>query len=297
MSSIALSRSSISKQRGAEMSSRLMPPKLGREPGDGLDDLLDVGGVQADRDGVDAAELLEQHRLALHHRHRGGGPDVAQPEHGGAVGDHGDDVGHPRVVLGHRRVGRDRLAHPGHAGRVGQRELLGPGRGRPSTRSPSCRRRGGRRRGRRRAGAAVPCGDTSTAQGRVRCRPSRGEGHTRASTTARTSALGHRARGAGSRRPRRGCRESSHQPGSPGAERAALHRPLDGQGAVREARQHEPRRRRGRRRTGRAAGRPPRSVGSIERPRTTASPSSPRPRRGPHPHGRDPRSRGRPHAE
>ncbi len=29
MSSISLSRSSISKQRGAEMSSRLMPPKLG----------------------------------------------------------------------------------------------------------------------------------------------------------------------------------------------------------------------------------------------------------------------------
>ena len=29
MSSIALSRSSISKQRGAEMSSRLIPPKLG----------------------------------------------------------------------------------------------------------------------------------------------------------------------------------------------------------------------------------------------------------------------------
>ena len=64
-----------------------------REPHDRLDDLVDVGGVQADRHGVDAAELLEQHRLALHHRHRGRRPDVAEAEHGGAVGDHGDGVG------------------------------------------------------------------------------------------------------------------------------------------------------------------------------------------------------------
>ena len=40
-----------------------MPPKLGAQPGDGLDDLVDVGGGQADRHGVDAAELLEQHAL------------------------------------------------------------------------------------------------------------------------------------------------------------------------------------------------------------------------------------------
>ena len=71
-----------------------------REPDDGLDDLVDVGGVQADRHGVDAAELLEQHRLALHHRHRGGRADVAEAEHGGAVGDDGDRVRHPGVVAG-----------------------------------------------------------------------------------------------------------------------------------------------------------------------------------------------------
>ena len=57
MSSRSLSRSSISKQRGAEMSSRLMPPKRRRQPDDRLDDLLDVGGVEADRYGVHAAEL------------------------------------------------------------------------------------------------------------------------------------------------------------------------------------------------------------------------------------------------
>ena len=62
---------------------------------DALDDphdLVDVGRVQAQREGVDAGELLEQHRLALHHRHRRLRADVAEPEHGGAVGDDRDRV-------------------------------------------------------------------------------------------------------------------------------------------------------------------------------------------------------------
>ena len=95
-----------------------------RQPDHRLDDLLDVGGVEADRDRVDAAELLEEHRLALHDRHRGGGSDVAEAEDGGAVGDDGDGVGDPGVVAGQRRVGGDRLAHPRHPGRVGEGEVV-----------------------------------------------------------------------------------------------------------------------------------------------------------------------------
>jgi hypothetical protein len=53
------------------------------------DDLVDVLGVDAQRQGVDASELLEQHRLALHHGHRRGGADVVEPEHGRPVGDDG----------------------------------------------------------------------------------------------------------------------------------------------------------------------------------------------------------------
>ena len=87
MSSISLSRSSISKQRGRRDVLEVDPAEARRQPRDRLDDLLDVGGGQADRHGVDAAELLEQHRLALHHRHRGGRADVAEAEHGRAVGD------------------------------------------------------------------------------------------------------------------------------------------------------------------------------------------------------------------
>ena len=42
MSSSSLSRSSTSKHCGAAMSSRLMPPKVGRQAHDGLDDLVGV---------------------------------------------------------------------------------------------------------------------------------------------------------------------------------------------------------------------------------------------------------------
>ena len=78
MSSDSRSRRSISKQRGAAMSSRLMPPK----PGAIISTALTISSVswrgQADRPGVDVGEALEQRGLALHHRHRGAGTDVAE---------------------------------------------------------------------------------------------------------------------------------------------------------------------------------------------------------------------------
>ena len=153
MSSALLSRCSISKHRGARDVLEVDAAEGRREPHDGLDDLVDVGGVQADRDRVDAAELLEQHRLALHHRHRGRRADVAEAEHRGAVGDDRDRVGHPGVVAGPAPGRRRSPRRPGHA------RACRPARGRRvpvsatrRARSPSCRRRAGRRRGRRRRG-------------------------------------------------------------------------------------------------------------------------------------------------
>ncbi len=130
-----------------------------RQPHHRLDDLVGVGGVEADRDRVDPAELLEQHRLALHHRHRRGRADVAEAEHGGAVGDDGDGVGHPGVVAHQRRLGRDGLAHLGDPGRVGQRQVVAVLERHGAGDLPSCRPRAGgtreRRRGRRALGVAV----------------------------------------------------------------------------------------------------------------------------------------------
>ena len=91
---------------------------------DGGDDLVGVLGVQAQREGVDAAELLEEHRLALHHGHRGLGPDVAEAEHGAAVGDDGDGVALDRVLERLVAVLRDRAADARDAGRVGHREVV-----------------------------------------------------------------------------------------------------------------------------------------------------------------------------
>src|SRR4029078_5633856 len=56
------------------------------------DDLVDVLGRQADRKRIDVGELLEQHRLAFHHRDRRFGPQVADAEDRRSIGDDGDGV-------------------------------------------------------------------------------------------------------------------------------------------------------------------------------------------------------------
>jgi len=95
--------------------------------GHGPDDLhehVGVLGVQADRPGVDATELLEQSRLALHHGQRGCRPDVAQAQHRGAVGDHGHGValdGQVPHVLG---VLGDGQTDAGDAGGVGAGQVV-----------------------------------------------------------------------------------------------------------------------------------------------------------------------------
>ena len=115
MSSSSRSLASTSKQRGALMSSRLMPPNPGAISCTAADDLVGVLGVQADRPGVDAGEPLEQGGLALHHRQRGVRPDVAQAEHGRAVGDHGHRVPLDGEAAGVLAVPGDRHRDPAHA--------------------------------------------------------------------------------------------------------------------------------------------------------------------------------------
>ena len=83
----AFSRSSTSKHSGALMSSRLMPPKVGSSA-EIVSTMRSMSGrVDLDVEDVDAGELLEQHRLAFHHRLGGERADIAEAEHGRAVGD------------------------------------------------------------------------------------------------------------------------------------------------------------------------------------------------------------------
>ena len=93
------------------------------QAGDDLDQLFRVGFVDLDVEDVDAGELLEQHALAFHDRLRGQRTDVAQAEHGGAVGDDCHQVaarGHFRGGVG---VAHDFFAGKGHARRIGQRQF------------------------------------------------------------------------------------------------------------------------------------------------------------------------------
>ena len=89
----------------------------------GLDHALDGVGGDLDVEHVDAGEFLEQDRLAFHHRLRGQRADIAEAEHRGAVGDHGDQIGAGRQRGGFRRVLGDLGAGGGDARRIGQREV------------------------------------------------------------------------------------------------------------------------------------------------------------------------------
>jgi hypothetical protein len=103
------------------------PPEARRDRLYGGDDLVRVVGVEADRERVHVRELLEQHRLALHHRHRGKRADVAEAEHGRAVGHDRHVVPLDRVPEGELRVLVDRLADARHPGGVGHREVVARG--------------------------------------------------------------------------------------------------------------------------------------------------------------------------
>ena len=95
-----------------------------RKPHHGLDEIVGTVDVEADREGIDLAEFLEQQRLALHHGHRRLGADVTETEHRCAVGDDGHRVLSNRVGVGQRLVGLDGLADPSDTRRVGHRKVV-----------------------------------------------------------------------------------------------------------------------------------------------------------------------------
>jgi hypothetical protein len=97
---------------------------------DGLDQVVGAVHPETDRHGVDPTELLEEHRLAFHHRQRGVRADVAEAEHRGAVGDDRDGVGLHGVAVDQRRLSCDGPADPGHPGGVGHRQVVPVGQDR-----------------------------------------------------------------------------------------------------------------------------------------------------------------------
>ena len=106
--------SSISKHSGALMSSRLMPPKVGSSAATTSMKRPRLARVDLEVEDVDVGELLEEAGLAFHHRLAGERADVAEAEHGGAVGDDGDEVAARGVLAGELGV---RARSPGRARR------------------------------------------------------------------------------------------------------------------------------------------------------------------------------------
>jgi len=95
---------------------------LAEEP-HAVDELVYVLGVDFEVDAVDVGEALEQHRLAFHHRLGAECAEIAQAQHGGAVGDHRHHVTFGRVVVRERRIARDLETRRGDARRVGERQV------------------------------------------------------------------------------------------------------------------------------------------------------------------------------
>ncbi len=148
MSRASTRRCSTSKQRGAEMSSRLIAPNEGAIAVTAATISSGIGGAEHDRHRVEPGERLHQRRLALHHRQRGLRSDVAEAQHRGAVGDDGDHPGRPGVVAGRGRIVGDQAGNPGHPGRVEHRQVAAVGQRRAQRRPTACRRdaRSARRR-------------------------------------------------------------------------------------------------------------------------------------------------------
>ena len=97
---------------------------------DRFDQLLGVGAAlvvedlaEAERHGVDVGEALEEHRFAFHDGQPGFGADVAEPEDGGAVAHHRDEIPAGGVFPDVLGMILDLEAGLGDAGGVGERKL------------------------------------------------------------------------------------------------------------------------------------------------------------------------------
>src|SRR5690606_2046004 len=58
----------------------------GLERGNDVDQLVGISFIQLDVEHINAGELLEQAAFAFHDGFGGQGPDIAQPQHGCAIG-------------------------------------------------------------------------------------------------------------------------------------------------------------------------------------------------------------------
>jgi hypothetical protein len=85
--------------------------------------LVGIGRREAQWDGIDVREALEEERLALHHRERCPRPEVTETKHGGVVADDGHRVAPVGVEVDAVRMGGDLRGDQSHVRGVGEREV------------------------------------------------------------------------------------------------------------------------------------------------------------------------------
>ena len=97
--------------------------ETGFQAGDDLDQFVGVVFADFDIEHVDAGEFLEQDTFSFHHRLGRQRTDIAQTEHGGAVGDDRYQVATSGDGGDLARIVHDRFASGGDTGGVGQRQI------------------------------------------------------------------------------------------------------------------------------------------------------------------------------
>ena len=148
---VAQARSRSSKQRGAEMSSRLMPPKTGAI----ADTIRTISSASfvARQTGHASMPPNSLNRIAFPSMtgSAASGPMSPEPEHRGPVGHDSDRVLLDRQVPDLLRIVGDRPRDARDARRVGHREVVARLQRQPSRRPRASRPGGSGRSGRRRA--------------------------------------------------------------------------------------------------------------------------------------------------
>ena len=91
---------------------------------DGAYDFIGILAFYAERERVHSAEFLEQTALAFHNGHACESADVAETEHGGAVGDDCNEVAAAGEFVGKLRILCDLKAGLCNAGSVRKGEIL-----------------------------------------------------------------------------------------------------------------------------------------------------------------------------
>ncbi|OPY14478.1 MAG: hypothetical protein A4E74_02361 [Syntrophus sp. PtaB.Bin075] len=100
------------------------PSETGGNPFYSLDDFFRIFCIQADGEGVNAAEAFEQYGFPFHDRQRGFRTDIPEPEDGRSVGDDRNGVFSDGQIIGSFDILRNSEGYPRDAGGIGHGQVI-----------------------------------------------------------------------------------------------------------------------------------------------------------------------------